>query len=306
MAERYPDELSGGQQQRVGLARALAGDPEVMLLDEPFSALDPLIRRDMQNEVIRLHRELGKTMVFITHDLAEALKLGDHVMIMRAGQVVQIGSPEELVARPADDYVEDFVRDIAKSHVLTLRWIMRDALPGRRDGRPDLRAGHDHPDGAPRGRRHRQADPGDRRRAGPRRRRPGANPRIDRRCGGAGSGAGPRGPARMTAVRLPATSFVGHESARRALLITLLGAAAIAWILFHGQATLPHDDDVPLFRSLNGIRDWVGENRSILDPVAVGDRRARGVLRQRHRVARLAGRHRPCRRPSAGSSAAGG
>ena len=130
MAERYPDELSGGQQQRVGLARALAGDPEVMLLDEPFSALDPLIRRDMQNEVIRLHRELGKTMVFITHDLAEALKLGDHVMIMRAGQVVQIGSPEELVARPADDYVEDFVRDIAKSHVLTLRWIMRDAEPG--------------------------------------------------------------------------------------------------------------------------------------------------------------------------------
>jgi glycine betaine/proline transport system ATP-binding protein len=129
MAERYPDELSGGQQQRVGLARALAGDPEVMLLDEPFSALDPLIRRDMQNEVIRLHRELGKTMVFITHDLAEALKLGDHVMIMRAGQVVQIGSPEELVARPADDYVEDFVRDIAKSHVLTLRWIMRDAGP---------------------------------------------------------------------------------------------------------------------------------------------------------------------------------
>ncbi|HEY7132485.1 MAG TPA: betaine/proline/choline family ABC transporter ATP-binding protein [Candidatus Limnocylindrales bacterium] len=129
MAGRYPDELSGGQQQRVGLARALAGDPEVMLLDEPFSALDPLIRRDMQNEVIRLHRELGKTMVFITHDLAEALKLGDHVMIMRAGAVVQIGSPEELVAQPADDYVEDFVRDIAKSHVLTLRWIMRDPRP---------------------------------------------------------------------------------------------------------------------------------------------------------------------------------
>jgi glycine betaine/proline transport system ATP-binding protein len=112
------------------LARALAGDPEVMLLDEPFSALDPLIRRDMQNEVIRLHHDLRKTMVFITHDLAEALKLGDHVMIMRDGKVVQIGRPEELVARPADDYVADFVRDIPKSHVLTLRWIMRDALPG--------------------------------------------------------------------------------------------------------------------------------------------------------------------------------
>ena len=127
MATRYPDELSGGQQQRVGLARALAGDPEVMLFDEPFSALDPLIRRDMQNEVIRLHHELGKTMIFITHDLAEALKLGDHVMIMRAGKVIQVGSPEELVARPADDYVADFVRDIPKSHVLTLQWIMRDA-----------------------------------------------------------------------------------------------------------------------------------------------------------------------------------
>jgi glycine betaine/proline transport system ATP-binding protein len=129
MADRYPDELSGGQQQRVGLARALAGDPEVMLLDEPFSALDPLIRRDMQNEVIRLHHDLKKTMVFITHDLAEALKLGDHVMIMRAGKVVQIGRPDELVARPADAYVEDFVRDIPKSHVLTLRWVMRDATP---------------------------------------------------------------------------------------------------------------------------------------------------------------------------------
>jgi glycine betaine/proline transport system ATP-binding protein len=125
MAERYPDELSGGQQQRVGLARALAGDPEVMLLDEPFSALDPLIRRDMQNEVIRLHHDLKKTMVFITHDLAEALKLGDHVMIMRGGRIVQIGRPEELVARPADAYVEDFVRDIPKSHVLTLQWVMR-------------------------------------------------------------------------------------------------------------------------------------------------------------------------------------
>lgn len=127
MADRYPEQLSGGQQQRVGLARALAGDPEVMLLDEPFSALDPLIRRDMQNEVIRLHHDLRKTMVFITHDLAEALKLGDHVMIMRGGKVIQIGRPEELVARPADAYVEDFVRDIPKSHVLTLRWVMRPA-----------------------------------------------------------------------------------------------------------------------------------------------------------------------------------
>ena len=126
---QFPDQLSGGMQQRVGLARALAGDPEVMLFDEPFSALDPLIRRDMQNEVLRLHNEVGKTMIFITHDLAEALKLGDHVVIMRGGEVVQSGSPQELVAHPADDYVADFVQDVPKSHVLTLRWVMRDPQP---------------------------------------------------------------------------------------------------------------------------------------------------------------------------------
>jgi len=128
----YPDQLSGGMQQRVGLARALAVDPEVMLFDEPFSALDPLIRRDMQNEVIRLHHEVGKTMIFITHDLAEALKLGDHIVIMRDGAIVQRGKPAELVGAPADDYVADFVRDVPRSHVLTLGWIMRD----RRDDDP--------------------------------------------------------------------------------------------------------------------------------------------------------------------------
>ncbi|MCE7005020.1 glycine betaine/L-proline ABC transporter ATP-binding protein [Kibdelosporangium philippinense] len=121
----YPDQLSGGMQQRVGLARALAGDPDVLLFDEPFSALDPLIRRDMQSEVIRLHREVGKTMVFITHDLSEALKLGDRILIMRDGALVQIGTGDELVAAPADDYVRDFVRDVPRSHVLTLKWIMR-------------------------------------------------------------------------------------------------------------------------------------------------------------------------------------
>ena len=129
LMDSFPDQLSGGQQQRVGLARALAGDPEVMFFDEPFSALDPLIRRDMQNEVIRLHHEVGKTMVFITHDLAEALKLGDHIVIMRDGRIVQAGSPEELVGAPADDYVADFVRDVAKANILTLRWIMRPARP---------------------------------------------------------------------------------------------------------------------------------------------------------------------------------
>jgi glycine betaine/proline transport system ATP-binding protein len=121
----FPDQLSGGMQQRVGLARALAGDPEVLLFDEPFSALDPLIRRDMQNEVIRLHHEVGKTMVFITHDLSEALKLGDRILIMRDGRLVQIGTGADLVGAPADDYVRDFVREVPRSHVLTLRWIMR-------------------------------------------------------------------------------------------------------------------------------------------------------------------------------------
>jgi glycine betaine/proline transport system ATP-binding protein len=134
----FPDQLSGGMQQRVGLARALAGDPEVLLFDEPFSALDPLIRRDMQNEVIRLHHDLGKTMVFITHDLSEALKLGDRILIMRDGQLVQIGTGAELVGAPADDYVRDFVREVPRAHVLTLRWIMRPPHEGDNLSGPEL------------------------------------------------------------------------------------------------------------------------------------------------------------------------
>jgi glycine betaine/proline transport system ATP-binding protein len=125
----YPDQLSGGMQQRVGLARALAGDPSILLFDEPFSALDPLIRRDMQNEVIRLHRDLNKTMVFITHDLQEALKLGDRILIMRDGEIVQIGAPDEVVGAPVDDYVRDFVSEVPRSHVLTLKWVMRQPHP---------------------------------------------------------------------------------------------------------------------------------------------------------------------------------
>lgn len=134
----YPDQLSGGMQQRVGLARALASDPDVLLFDEPFSALDPLIRRDMQNEIIRLHKEVGKTMVFITHDLSEALKLGDRILIMRDGAMVQIGSGDELVGAPADDYVRDFVRDVSRAHVLTLRWIMRPVRPDDPMDGPEL------------------------------------------------------------------------------------------------------------------------------------------------------------------------
>jgi glycine betaine/proline transport system ATP-binding protein len=128
-ADQFPDQLSGGMQQRVGVARAFAVNPDVMLYDEPFSALDPLIRRDMQDEITRLQAETGKTMIFITHDLAEALRLGDRIAIMRDGAIVQLGTPEEVVGSPADEYVENFTRDVPRSHVLTLRWVMRDAGP---------------------------------------------------------------------------------------------------------------------------------------------------------------------------------
>jgi glycine betaine/proline transport system ATP-binding protein len=141
VANQFPDQLSGGMQQRVGLARAFAVDPKLMLYDEPFSALDPLIRRDMQDEVIRLQHETGKTMLFITHDLPEALRLGDRIAIMRDGAIVQLGTPEELVGSPADEYVANFVRDIPRTHVLTLRWIMREARPGEVTKGPELDVG---------------------------------------------------------------------------------------------------------------------------------------------------------------------
>ncbi|MEV5481089.1 MULTISPECIES: quaternary amine ABC transporter ATP-binding protein [Streptomyces] len=138
LEKRRPGQLSGGQQQRVGLARALAVDPEVLLFDEPFSALDPLIRRDMQEEVVRLHREEGRTMVFITHDLAEALRVGDRIALMRDGQIVQLGTPEEIVGSPADDYVRDFVRDVPREQVLTVRRAMRPVEDGEADQGPAL------------------------------------------------------------------------------------------------------------------------------------------------------------------------
>jgi glycine betaine/proline transport system ATP-binding protein len=148
-ADYFPDQLSGGMQQRVGLGRALAVDPEILFFDEPFSALDPLIRRDMQNEVVRLHAEVGKTMVFVTHDLTEALRLGDRILIMRDGRAVQIGRPDELVGAPVDDYVRDFVRDVSKAGVLTLRWVMRAPQPGEDVGGPELGPGLAVRDAAP-------------------------------------------------------------------------------------------------------------------------------------------------------------
>ncbi|MCB8928871.1 MAG: glycine betaine/L-proline ABC transporter ATP-binding protein [Ardenticatenaceae bacterium] len=120
----YPHELSGGMQQRVGLARALAVDPEILLCDEPFSALDPLIRREMQDELLRLQKTLNKTLVFITHDFLEALKLGHHIAIMKDGEIVQLGKPEEIVAHPVNDYVREFTRDVPRVKILTAKTIM--------------------------------------------------------------------------------------------------------------------------------------------------------------------------------------
>ena len=123
--QHYPRELSGGMQQRVGLARALAVDPEILIFDEPFSALDPLIRREMQDELLKLQEKLQKTMVFITHDFLEAIKMGDHIAIMKDGEVSQVGTPEEIVANPKDQYVKDFCEDVPKYKVLSAGKVMR-------------------------------------------------------------------------------------------------------------------------------------------------------------------------------------
>jgi glycine betaine/proline transport system ATP-binding protein len=124
---QYPDQLSGGMQQRVGLARALTTDPDILLMDEAFSALDPLIRSEMQRQLIELQKEMRKTIVFITHDLDEALRLGDEIAILNGGRLVQVGKPEDIVLKPADDYVSAFVADVNKSRVLRAKTIMASA-----------------------------------------------------------------------------------------------------------------------------------------------------------------------------------
>ncbi|MFZ5789819.1 MAG: quaternary amine ABC transporter ATP-binding protein [Pseudomonadota bacterium] len=123
----YPRELSGGQQQRVGIARSLAVEPQIWFLDEPFSALDPLIRREMQQELMRLQNVLHKTIVFITHDFDEAIRLADRIAIMKDGEIIQIGTPEELVTRPATDYVAEFTRDVQRAKVLSAKSLMSPA-----------------------------------------------------------------------------------------------------------------------------------------------------------------------------------
>jgi len=125
-ADSYPANLSGGMRQRVGLARALAVEPEVMLMDEPFSALDPLIRREMQEQLLEIQSRIKSTIVFITHDLGEALRLGTHIAIMKAGQIVQIGTPEEIVVEPAEQYVADFTEEVDRSRVLSFETVMEE------------------------------------------------------------------------------------------------------------------------------------------------------------------------------------
>ncbi len=124
----YPSELSGGMQQRVGLARALVTDPDILLMDEAFSALDPLIKKNMQDELIALQEKMQKTIVFITHDLDEALKLGDRIAVMYEGEIVQIGTPEEILTKPANDYVRDFVENVNRARVIRAESIMKKPL----------------------------------------------------------------------------------------------------------------------------------------------------------------------------------
>ncbi len=123
--DAYPSEFSGGMRQRVGLARALATDPDVLIMDEPFSALDPLIRRAMQEQLLQLQRELGKTILFVTHDLNEAMRIGDRIMVMKDGEVIQLGTGPDIIANPANDYVQDFVSDVDRTRGLTAGSVMQ-------------------------------------------------------------------------------------------------------------------------------------------------------------------------------------
>ena len=273
-------------QQRVGLARALAGDPTLLMFDEPFSALDPLIRRDMQNEVIRLHEEVGKTMVFITHDLAEALKLGDRILIMRDGEIVQIGTPDEVVGAPADDYVKDFVSDVPRSHVLTLRWVCRTPRRRRAHDGPGHAGRPDRPRRGARGARGPGPGPGRRRRRVPRHRRRRGHPAGRGRRGGTARdrASPPPAPGRPSEEQ----PYVDRRPSRAAPALWLAVVVAVwvvGWALLKGQDTLATG-----FQDLNGLHRWLNGVRDAIQ----ADGRDQLVLPRRHR------QHR--RRSSTGSS----
>ncbi|MFA6808422.1 MAG: glycine betaine/L-proline ABC transporter ATP-binding protein [Eubacteriales bacterium] len=129
LENQYPSQLSGGMKQRVGLARALTNDSDILLMDEAFSALDPLIREEMQDELLSLQQKMNKTIVFITHDLNEALKLGDRILFLKDGELIQVGTPEEIITNPADDYVAKFVKGVDRSKILTVKDVMKKAHP---------------------------------------------------------------------------------------------------------------------------------------------------------------------------------
>ncbi|MFD3685297.1 glycine betaine/L-proline ABC transporter ATP-binding protein [Nocardiopsis sp. NPDC058631] len=137
---KLPEQLSGGMQQRVGLARALAADTDIILMDEAFSALDPLIRRDMQTQLLELQKSLGKTIVFITHDLNEAMRLGDRICVLRDGRVAQIGTAQEILSEPANDYVERFIEDVDRTRVLTAASVLDSAAPSADASSPQVAA----------------------------------------------------------------------------------------------------------------------------------------------------------------------
>ena len=253
LGDAYPDELSGGMQQRVGLARALATDPEIMLFDEPFSALDPLIRRDMQDEVIRLQRDVQKTMIFITHDLAEALKLGDRIAIMKDGRFVQVGTPEEVVAHPADDYVADFTRDVPRAHVLDRE---DDHAGDQRRDRLRRRCcrRRDPPVAAPAGRQGRAALPGRRGRRPGGHRRPHGGAR--RHGGGLSQVAVPLREAQQVAdVAVVPHAPVSPWRRRAVWIAGTVAVLALGMILFSGG--FPDSLVVDAPKPFNAFGDWV-------------------------------------------------
>ena len=245
-ANHYPQQLSGGMQQRVGLARALVLDPEVLFFDEPFSALDPLIRRDMQDELCSLQERLPRTIVFITHDFDEALRLGDRIAIMKDGVLDQIGTPEDVVADPATQYVREFTTHVPQAEVLTARRVMgvgsRVQPPGGRLDE-DRRSDPDAPRGPVADR-----DPRRRRRRGRQRRRRG---------GGRAARQGPR----LEIVPMTTAAITPSLGQRRELArlrpVAIVGALLVIAIALRGVGGFPDNWNINLADPIDRLHEWV-------------------------------------------------